>query len=1372
MRRFLYNLVSLLSLCSLTIGRMTAQVDPNDPGVFYIMQKPSGMTSFHEGEEWTITFGTTDTLDHRYNHPVSMNVFGGELFDSQTIAIDEIDSLIMYQPKSVFQEGVFVIDETNVGDVISVDSTMTTICFRNNALAYPQLGQHVVSDLTEQPLPDGFLGVVSEIRIQDDYIECVCNGQWKDLTEFYVRCIQSTTSSNGNNENRARYRNQQAARRIKIPGIKETIKFDDSWTQFLKISSTNGNVFDGTEFKDYANLSFTGSVYSYYKKSNDSYVIDGESSTHMTFHIGTEIRGGDFEASIGIEKDLPWGPLGKTKEEQSKAWSGEFSIGLFVHVTGKNQVSMTLPYYQTVFHICPGLLLSNPLSRSYSDDNFKFDGATFTGDGEFSPLRLQVKGTVKYKGLVEEKNTSENAKPKAGNDGGGKEDDNKEENLLEVSGSASVIADLHFFKRSCSFNVNWVDEVTDPNSLLAYYEDISNALVMSHDIMKVHAEVGGNFSIGKDKIKYEPNIPTVEYDEQLYHYDLLRNLPIVEINRNKLQDHGEEIEYEIEYLASEYSIASRKCELWIFNHQSKVWENKLDVGWSPGSWNLDAFVNNAFVRMPSQDLKLRKGKIYSICPAIRYPFFPSWNSDGFHTYTSPKEDKFIVPYNITTEDAKINFSTAQGKMTIDPVAVKDWQNGLHTFEVGFQCAREKENLPYAEKKEIEFTKLEEQMYATVLHEANAERWYRAYMIVDGLTDFAIYGEPKKFRTRNDECPSTQPATEITYTSAKLHALVNDQILSLFQAPGGQTQMGFVYSDATSFGASQYRIAVGKNGAVPFESQYMYYHIYQDLYPDCDYSFAACIIRPPADWSSPDNPDEEIDVPLTFHTKNPFTPITGEDITNYFKTMITGEIEQWVVDHFNDEQYKGIEVYFKFGKASSSMERIELDTPINGSGCIVSATIDDLENDQDYHYQLCIDTHYLGRKREYRGEIKKLHTPDAYKMNTLPPNPIGASTATFHANMNDYIAERLSTMKEIKYYFVYSTDKNAVEQLNNPHKVSATRSGKDFSANTTGLHYHATHYCRIIAEGYDKDDLLSVNLIRFKGDVVEFETPDLFKPQTLTAYPTAKGLAFKVTMLPEAEEIINLGVEVIQMTIRYASDKNQLVKDDYTHDVVMTWRTDKSDPTGIKYYYCDTVPVLDVNRSYYYRAVSLYNGHESKLDSYDPVMASVPSVKVYTDDATFDFTDAKVDMSGHIDTSLPEHLTRYKENFVCSFEFSTVLPDEYDLSIDAHDVKAQYSTENHTFVAENVYMPSGEDEAIDYYYRGVFTQDTYPDSPKVYGEFKSCTVYFYDPGVMAYVAPRYLDANGQWQRTELPAEIKMKLERRRAERAAAGRRFNE
>ena len=183
-----------------------------DPGIMYVKRNEGMHISFQEGNEWEITFTALDTLGNEYYSPVGMELKGGGYRDSTYVVLQTVDSILMYQPEPVMQEGVFVITEEYFPYIAQVDSNTTIHFYADVPLPLPAEGQKVVCNTFKEPLRLGFVGTVLEKRREGNIIVMVCDPKVERIRDFYQEFIYCGKGGETKEETEARERIERTRR--------------------------------------------------------------------------------------------------------------------------------------------------------------------------------------------------------------------------------------------------------------------------------------------------------------------------------------------------------------------------------------------------------------------------------------------------------------------------------------------------------------------------------------------------------------------------------------------------------------------------------------------------------------------------------------------------------------------------------------------------------------------------------------------------------------------------------------------------------------------------------------------------------------------------------------------------------------------------------------------------------------------------------------------------------------------------------------------------------------------------------------------------------------------------------------------------------
>ena len=232
MRRIIHYMLIIAAMLWMVCPQIKAQkvnLD-HDPGIMYIMRREGVDINFQEGNEWEITFTAIDTLGNEYYSPVGMEIKGGVYGDSSYVMLQTIDSILMYQPEPVMQEGVFLITEEYFPYVAQVDSFTTIHFYADIPYSLPRVKQKVACNIFKEPLRNGFMGTVLSLRHEGDRIVMECDPTVENIRDFYQQLIYCGKGGETAEEVRARERierTQRMRRGVVVKAAKEKNSIDN-----------------------------------------------------------------------------------------------------------------------------------------------------------------------------------------------------------------------------------------------------------------------------------------------------------------------------------------------------------------------------------------------------------------------------------------------------------------------------------------------------------------------------------------------------------------------------------------------------------------------------------------------------------------------------------------------------------------------------------------------------------------------------------------------------------------------------------------------------------------------------------------------------------------------------------------------------------------------------------------------------------------------------------------------------------------------------------------------------------------------------------------------------------------------------------------
>lgn len=145
------------------LGTEPAGQSPDDAAMYIYLNDGSRLKAFLMSQVAHVSYSYTGLDGVVYDIPAVQLV---QTRDSlYRIPIAAIDSICYQTPEPIMKKGLFIIDDTNISDIASVDFDNYTITFKNTtpAARLPKQGQVIYSDLEDDPLPMGFSGRVTKV---------------------------------------------------------------------------------------------------------------------------------------------------------------------------------------------------------------------------------------------------------------------------------------------------------------------------------------------------------------------------------------------------------------------------------------------------------------------------------------------------------------------------------------------------------------------------------------------------------------------------------------------------------------------------------------------------------------------------------------------------------------------------------------------------------------------------------------------------------------------------------------------------------------------------------------------------------------------------------------------------------------------------------------------------------------------------------------------------------------------------------------------------------------------------------------------------------------------------------------------------------
>ena len=690
-----------------------------DPGIMYVKRNEGMHINFQEGNEWEITFTALDTLGNEYYSPVGMELKGGVYGDSTYVVLQTIDSILMYQPEPVMQEGVFVITEEYFPYIAQVDSNTTIHFYADVPLPLPAEGQKVVCNTFKEPLRLGFVGTVIEKRREGNIIVMVCDPKVERIRDFYQEFIYCGKGGETKEETEARERIERTHKMrrgvvvraaeekepsiddpdieltIEIPVFGKDVSFPAPDEPPFRLPYLITAMDKGSEGKVDAGITLSGTA-----KGLLTIIADKKDEK-----VGLEVSiEGKLAGSAGVSGSVQGAvPLrfGKAITKKLPMNSSVFfAAGFFLRGQASASLSASMDCSATGY-----LAIQHD-----PDKGWELRTSGTSGLGDMAGLKGELSGSAAFTlGVL-------------GNFILLDDEEGSAEFGLFLDGMSlegKITSDL---------NLN-INEDT-PKDLYGQYKAYSegNRLVRSS---QVGAEV--NVKVGKKDIKLGGKIPIAEI---VYNF-------APEISGEStvhIEDLSQQDKVQVRVKNNGMSLWAADVELWIYDEDEKTWAKKIVLG-KMGALDDSDFDFTA-------NLEMEKGHTYTFCPVYK-PI-----NTNMHISDRAILEKMYVPYNVTMPKPELDkHRTVTLRATHEVAHIPGARAGFLYTDKMTDKGQIKEIEP---SLEIDGT-IEAEIDMPV-----TDFTVQAFVEVDGKRS---YSELHKLTPLTDETPIILPTTDVTYNSA-------------------------------------------------------------------------------------------------------------------------------------------------------------------------------------------------------------------------------------------------------------------------------------------------------------------------------------------------------------------------------------------------------------------------------------------------------------------------------------------------------------------------------------------------------------------------------------------------------------------------------
>lgn len=1368
MKRFYKQIMLTVMAMVMTVSPASAQQEDFDPGLIYFMHSNETVTPYDEGQEWTLSFECEDSLGVQYNNPVGISLIGGSYQDTLSFVMQDLDSLLLFQPKPVVEDGVFEITAEYLPYIVEVDSTNTIITFSSDipsALPLPVVGQKVVCTLEEYPLPALFVGVVSEIVDNGGNKEFYFYGEWEKYSDFFKQIIYSSHAFSQDEaaekvpERKLRRRQVRTGDAVtygdlswglldlNFPAIKYSYSNDDfsflppnvGFSAELDLSS--GNLGVDVELLIYVDKKWVQNEGFFDVITADDWNITARMG--FNFHVGL---------SCALElKDvsIPLWPIVPGKAITVGPMGGKFELGLYLIPSAKLNFTGLNFNVNTI----GALEIGSSTRRNYKK-SIGCSWVTFDLTGE---VRVAFLLAMKLKTGA----SSSSARIREENEDSGSDEFAVVANEPHKARSG-LNADIDI---DCGFNIFKADAKVSLGGINDGYDNSSPSglvhnLAMKADGFKAEVHFGNLYAKAKADVSLKI---TSGWSRNFVNWNTNKDLfTIYSFKTKYLPDYTKEMMplAGTSLMGNAYRDYRYKIDLCSFNvmpWQAYYWAWDIQKGTFDVETPHEVFSESHFrlfsnVGETSKPFSLRKGTAYLNCPVFSHPLSTVYMMDEVPT------EVFRVPYDVSTSKPEYGFMMV-GKGRIDPQAVLDKED--HTFAVGFQYMEDDGKgskdfsnaryfvAPFGEQVSAEFPLLEPEtpyVYRTFLTVSDPKPGAQAF-----------YGEPVSFVSGPDfDTPIMKDITTYAYVDATVKAELSDVLIDQMKFNPSNYQLGFeyaVYDNKKSDDKQEWKTSdIYTPESLKFNDNIFSHHLV-GLEPNTEYAVRAFVIT---DFYS--NAKPHYSKPKRVKTLDCQKLELKVDSYSYFTADVTVGINAGLRQWIGTGRHQ-IESKLRYGRTKdpdADYDEVDITDMTKEEYPI---KLEHLTSNEDY---VAYPVLYVDGEK-IKGESQHFRTKDALTPTLHKATDVSYFSATISCSVVKELVNELKALgKEYYVVFYYSSSESAVKDRTGHASPHYTLNKQEYSYDIEGRKSNQTNYYTAYICEKGSDEVIG------KAEPEKFKTKNLFAPYAVNARMTDEGLNFEVEMHELAVPQILEGNTNVDMLIYYSTTKESLDKGEFRNEVAMTWREYKNSLGETCYHFSETIPDLDLAHEYYYRAVSIVDGEKSPLDGGGTVSTASITVNTgETSESTYDMEELTASLQGSLTSDFPEHLRIYDTHLHCSFAYGTDEQQIEDLPNFMFDMSGEDATlyeesavlnkSDLTFEAKNFFVPTGDEESIDYYFRASLTLD---NGERFWGEMKSFTAYYYSGGSIVWIGRRTRNARGEWVREPLPAHVRELLSRGR------------
>ena len=296
----------------------------------YIFRNDGQFNAFLKSDVDSIKYSHYDVDNKRYSDWKTQVIYTSDSI--YKIPIAAIDSISLVTPEVKYKDNVIKITESWIDYIVS--STDSSIVFSTNIPTdlIPSVGQVLVAEYYEDPLPFGFSGRVTALQHDGDNFVCFCEPV--GLEDIYDRLIavgKAETINVEESENGAKVRNGVIINNNQSVYLPQKIALEVSLKDLLGIES-NQDIGFGINFN---NPSLT----------LDYIICIGIPNLKNYAYVNTHLASkGELELDASINANIDKEIFKKTFDINVYGIRGSIEFGLFINISGNIDVKLSFPF--------------------------------------------------------------------------------------------------------------------------------------------------------------------------------------------------------------------------------------------------------------------------------------------------------------------------------------------------------------------------------------------------------------------------------------------------------------------------------------------------------------------------------------------------------------------------------------------------------------------------------------------------------------------------------------------------------------------------------------------------------------------------------------------------------------------------------------------------------------------------------------------------------------------------------------------------------------------------------------------------------------------------------------------------------------------